>query len=525
MKEKAVNRYDVLIAGAGPTGMVLALWLASEGARVSIVDKAAQPGTTSRAMMVQARTLELYRQLGLADEVVAAGKRNLAINMWVKGRRRARLSLQDAGDRLTPYPFVLAYPQDQHERLLLRHLERAGVTVQRPVELVAFDDREDYVVARLRDADGGLRECEARFLAGCDGASSTVRQQLGAGFPGATRDHGFYVADVQAAGIAADGEVHVWLDTADFVLMLPYTDTGRARLVGTVHGVGADGHGGAGPATFDDVSHHALSGLGLRVDHVQWFSTYRVHRRVTGHYRSGQVFLAGDAAQVHSPAGGQGMNAGIGDAVNLAWKLAAVVRHEAPDSLLDSYETERAAFGRKLVDTTDRMFDFVTAEGVFADFMRNRVAPILAPILAPLLATGAHGIDAARSLIFKTVSQIAIDYHDSPLSIGSAGTIKAGDRLPWVGLDGVDNHAPLDKIDWQVQVYGEGGDGLRAWCLLHGMPMREFAWSRRHEEAGFARNAHYLLRPDGHVALCDPSPGPDAVAHYFRDRAYRRFCD
>lgn len=507
-----MDRYDVLIAGAGPTGMVLALWLARQGVKVAVVDKAAQPGTTSRAMAVQARTLELYRQLGLADEVVAAGKRNVAINMWVKGKRRARLSLQDAGDKLTLYPFVLVYPQDRHEQLLLRHLEQAGVHVQRPVELVSFEDRDDYVVARLRDPDGGLRECEARFLAGCDGAGSTVRQQLGAGFPGGTYDHTFYVADVQATGIAADGEVHVSVETSDFVLMLPYTDTGRGRLVGTVHG-----GGGAGPYTFNDVSHSALSSLGLRVDGVHWFSTYRVHHRVANHYRSGQVFLVGDAAHVHSPAGGQGMNTGIGDAVNLAWKLAAVVRREAPDSLLDSYELERIAFARKLVDTTDRMFSFITAEGNFADFVRSRIAP--------LFATVAYGIDAVRDLLFKIVSQITINYHDSPLSIGSAGTIKGGDRLPWVDVDGADNHAPMDKIDWQVQVYGTAGDGLRAWCLLHDMPLREFAWNARHEEAGFARNAHYLVRPDGHVALCDPSAGPDAVAHYFRNRAYRRFCD
>jgi hypothetical protein len=295
--------------------------------------------------------------------------------------------------------------------------------------------------------------------------------------------------------VAADGEVHVSLETSDFIIMLPYSDTGRGRLVGTVHGV----HAG-GPYTFDDVGHSALSSLGLRVDQVHWFSTYRVHHGVTSHYRSGQ-----------------GMNTGIGDAVNLAWKLAAVVRHEAPDSLLDSYETERLAFARKLVDTTDRLFNFITAEGNFADFVRTRIAP--------LFATVAYGVDAVRELIFEIVSQITISYHDSPLSTGSAGSIKAGDRLPWVEADGVDNHAPLEHIDWQVQVYGEAGDGLRAWCLLHGMPLRELAWTTRHEAAGFARNAHYLVRPDGHVALCDPGRGADALAHYFRNRACRRFCD
>lgn len=521
-----MDRYEVLIAGAGPTGLVLALWLARQGVKVGIVDKAAEPGTTSRAMAVQARTLELYRQLGMADETIAAGRPTVAVNLWARGKRKAHLSLRDASAALTPYPFILVYPQDRHERLLLRHLEQAGVRVQRPVELADIHDREDYVVARLREPDGRERACDARFLVGCDGAHSGVRQQLGAGFAGGTYDHVFYVADVDAAGVAADGEVHLSLETADFVILLPYTDTGRARLVGTVretgHGHGHDAgrqHDGDGPGawTFDDVGHRALASLGVTVDRVHWFSTYRVHHRVASHYRSGQVFLAGDAAHVHSPVGGQGMNTGIGDAVNLAWKLAAVVRHEAPDSLLDSYETERLAFAHKLVETTDRMFTFVTAEGNLADFVRTRIAP--------LFASAAYGSAPVRELIFRIISQITIAYHDSPLSVGSAGKIQAGDRLPWIRLDdGADNHAPLERLDWQVQAYGVAGDGLRTWCLLHGMPLREFGWHPRHEAAGFARNAHYLVRPDGHVALGDPSPGPDAVAHYFRDRGYRRFC-
>ena len=508
-----MDNYDVLIAGAGPTGLVLALWLTRQGVRVGIVDKAAAPGTTSRAMAVQARTLELYRQLDLADEVIDAGKRNVAVNLWVKGKRRAHLSLQDAGAPLTPYPFVLIYPQDRHEQLLLRRLEQAGVEVQRPVELAGFEDRGDCVVARLRDPDGSERTCEARFLAGCDGARSTVRQGLGAGFPGGTYDHVFYVADVQARGLAADGEVHVSLETGDFVILLPYSDDGRARLIGTI----SAGHGsGAGAWTFDDVSHRAMHSLGLEVDAVHWFSTYRVHHRVTTHYRSGQVFLAGDAAHVHSPAGGQGMNTGIGDAINLAWKLAAVVRHEAPDSLLDSYEIERIAFARKLVDTTDRLFTFITAEGSFADFVRTRIAP--------LFASAAYDVGPVRAFLFRIISQITISYHDSPLSVGSLGAIKSGDRLPWVAQDGVDNHAQPGPIDWQVQVIGKAGDDLRAWCLLHGMALNELAWSPAMEAAGFTRQAHYLVRPDGHVALCNPGAGPDALAHYFRDRAYRRFC-
>ncbi|MFC0253289.1 FAD-dependent oxidoreductase [Massilia consociata] len=510
-----MDRYDVLITGAGPIGMVLALALAKQGIRVCIVDKAAGPGTTSRAMAVQARTLELYRPLGLADEVVAAGKRNPAINLWVKGKRRAHLDFQSAGARLTPYPFVLIYPQDAHEQLLERHLAAAGVSVQRQTELAGFEDRGDHVVARLRRAVRGQPndvQVEARYLAGCDGARSFVRRNLGTGFAGGTYDQLFYVADVQARGPAANGEIHLSLETSDFVLLLGYTDTGRGRLVGTIRGErDAQGDG----LTFDDVSRRAMGSLGLEVEQVHWFSTYRVHHRVTAHYRRGRVFLLGDAAHVHSPAGGQGMNTGIGDAINLGWKLAEVVRGDAPDSLLDTYETERIAFARKLVETTDRMFSFVTAEGNFADFARTRIAPLFASV--------AYGIGPVRELLFRIISQTTLHYRDSPLSSGAAGRVHGGDRLPWVARQGVDNHAPPARIDWQVHVYGQAYPDLRAWCDRHGMILREFEWGQEHEDAGFARDAGYLVRPDGHVALCDPGASAQALEDYFCALGYRHF--
>ncbi len=510
-----MDRYDVLIAGAGPTGMVLALALAKQGIRVCIVDKADAPGTTSRAMAVQARTLELYRPLGLADEVAGAGRPNPCINLWVRGKRRAQLSLRDAGSRLTPYPYVLIYPQDAHERLLVRHLEAAGVTVWRRTELAGFEEQEDCVRATLRRADGENLEVEARYLAGCDGARSFVRRELGTGFAGGTYDHLFYVADVQARGKAANGEIHLSLETSDFVILLGYDDAGAARLVGTIR----DERGEAGALSFNDVSHRAMASLGLEVEQVRWFSTYRVHHRVTDHYRKGRAFLLGDAAHVHSPAGGQGMNTGIGDAINLAWKLAAVVRGEAPDKLLDSYERERIAFARKLVDTTDRLFSFVTAESGFADFIRTRIAPTF--------ASAAYGVKPVREMIFRILSQTTINYHDSPLSSGAAGRIQGGDRLPWVASEEQgkvqDNYAAPARIDWQVHVYGQAYPDLRAWCDRHGMILREFAWSTAHDEAGFCRNAGYLLRPDGYVALCDPGASAQALEDYFCDLDYGRY--
>jgi 2-polyprenyl-6-methoxyphenol hydroxylase-like FAD-dependent oxidoreductase len=222
----------VLIVGAGPTGLVLALWLTKLGVRVRIIDKTAEPGTTSRAVAVQARTLELYRQVGLADAVVEAGVKVAGANLWVGGEKAARIPLERIGDGMSPFPFALTYPQDAHERLLIDRLGALGVTVERRTELLRFDLHHERVRAVLRLPDGAEEVCEAAYLAGCDGARSTVRETLATGFPGGTYTGQFYVADVDAAGPAADGEIHVELDEADFLAVFPLKGAGRLRMVG-----------------------------------------------------------------------------------------------------------------------------------------------------------------------------------------------------------------------------------------------------------------------------------------------------
>ena len=207
---------DVLIVGAGPTGLVLALWLTKLGVKVRIIDKTAEPGTTSRALAVQARTLELYRQLDLTDPVVKHGHKVPAVNLWVRGEPVARLPFERIGSDLTPYPFLHIFPQDEHERLLIGRLEALGVSIERRTELLSFTDEGGRVIARLRGPDGQEETCEAGYIAGCDGARSIVREAIGTGFPGGTYRQLFYVADVEAAGRALDGELHVDLDEADF---------------------------------------------------------------------------------------------------------------------------------------------------------------------------------------------------------------------------------------------------------------------------------------------------------------------
>jgi 2-polyprenyl-6-methoxyphenol hydroxylase-like FAD-dependent oxidoreductase len=512
-KERDMDKTDVLIVGAGPTGLVLALWLQKQGIAVRIIDKTAAPGTTSRAMAVQARTLELYRQLGLAEEVALGGLKNPAINLWVKGKRKAHVEFRDAGARVSQFPFILMFPQDIHERLLIHHLESAGCAVERQTELIDFQETAQGVSARLRLPSGEEQVCDATYLAGCDGARSYVRHKLGTGFPGGTYEQIFYVADVQATGDAANGEAHLSLESSDFVALFPYGEPGQGRLIGTVKDESAERAEREGTLTFQDVSSRAIGSLGLEVQQVNWFSTYRVHHRVTESYRTGRAFLVGDAAHVHSPAGGQGMNTGIGDAINLAWKLAAVLKDMAPESLLDTYQTERLAFARKLVSTTDRVFSFMTADGDLADFARTQIVPIFARL--------AFGIRPVQEIMFRVVSQTTLSYPDSPLSQGEAGKVRGGDRLPWVASDGSDNHAPLSAITWQVHVYGNPADQLRAWCETRGIPLHVFPWSDAYAEAGLARDATYLLRPDTYVAVADSTGAPEALESYFGGLGFR----
>jgi 2-polyprenyl-6-methoxyphenol hydroxylase-like FAD-dependent oxidoreductase len=501
---------DVLIVGAGPTGLVLALWLTKLGVKLRIIDKTAEPGTTSRALAVQARTLELYRQLDLADAVVQRGHKVPAVNLWVKGERAARLPFETVGQDLTAYPFLHIYPQDEHERLLIDRLKVLGVSVERQTELVSFTQENDRIIACLRGLSGQEDRCEAKYIAGCDGARSTVRETLGTGYPGGTYRHLFYVADVDAAGPAVDGELHVDLDEADFVAVFPLAGKGRARLIGTLRDERADR---ADTLKFEDVRDRAIKQLRVQVETVNWFSTYHVHHRVTDHFRKGRAFLLGDAAHIHSPAGGQGMNTGIGDAINLAWKLAAVIAGRAPDRLLDSYEAERISFARRLVATTDRIFTLATAEGPIAAVLRTRIAPVVFPkVLA---------FEAAREYLFRTVSQITLNYRGGPLSAGSAGRVRGGDRLPWVRNDGADNLAPLSAIAWQVHVYGSASSELKAWCAARQMPLHVFDWKSAHERAGLVRDAIYLLRPDTYVALAEPSGAPAALDSYFAARGIK----
>ncbi len=500
---------QVLIVGAGPTGLVLALWLVRLGVSVRIVDKAAHAAPFSRALGVQARTLEFYRQLGIDGIAIRDGVKVTAANFWVKGRRVAHIAFGDAGRGLTPYSFILDYAQNEHERMLIEQLRLRGVEVERNTELIQVDQHEDHVDATVRLPDGSAATFAARYVAGCDGARSTVRELLGIGFPGGTYSELFYVADVQASGPVIDEQVHVDLDRSDLLAVFAMKGDGHARLVGTIRD---DAVTQGRELAFDDVSKRAIDSLRLDVSQVNWFSTYRVHHRVASNFSRGRIFLLGDAAHIHSPVGAQGMNTGIGDSVNLAWKLAAVLNEGARDSLLDTYELERIGFARRLVATTDRVFTLASKRNAVAATIRTKVLPRIMSRLARLATV--------RRFLFRTVSQIAIHYRDSPLSLRGSGAVKGGDRLPWVpGKDGGeevgDNFAPLASIAWQVHVYGKARSTLADACAKLGLSLHVFRWTSAAARAGLSRDAAYLIRPDGYIAFGDASQSPDRLRSYF----------
>ncbi len=385
--------------------------------------------------------------------------------------------------------------------------------MERRTELVRFEQDNANVRATVRGPSGAEEQCTIRYLAGCDGARSTVREGLGIGFPGGTYTRVFYVANVSAAGPVTDHELHVDLDQADLLAVFPLRGTGCVRLVGTLREeLDRDPH----ELTFQDVRGRALRQLQLEVTDVKWFSTYRVHHRVAQSFRRGRVFLLGDAAHIHSPVGAQGMNTGIGDAVNLSWKLANALQDRGPAALLDSYEPERIAFARRLVATTDRVFTIASSDGRLAQRVRTTILPAVA---RPLLR-----LRAMRRFLFRTASQIEIEYRHSPLSEGQTGRVHGGDRLPWVpnghAPDGTphDNFTPLGSLSWQVHVYGDARTELRDGCTAMGLQLCVFPWTREAGHAGFTRDALYLVRPDGYVALASAVGGVDALTRYVASR-------
>jgi 2-polyprenyl-6-methoxyphenol hydroxylase-like FAD-dependent oxidoreductase len=508
---------EVLIVGAGPTGLALAAQLAAHGVRPRLVDRAYDRVHESRALAIQPRTLEALVGLGVTDQLVAAGNRAVQLRLHV-GRRVRSAPLFDLGLEDTAYPYLLFLSQAETERILGEHLAAAGVTVERGVELVDLSCTGDAAVARLRHGDGREEQVRARYVAGCDGAHSIVRRLTGIGFAGGAYPQTFVLADAEADGIEP-GAAHVFLSERGMLFFFPLVRPASWRLL--VMRPPTDPTPPDAPVDLDEVQAFtdAYTDRSVRLHDPVWMTNFRLHHRGAAHYRVGPVFLAGDAAHIHSPAGAQGMNTGIQDAVNLGWKLAHTLQGVSGAALLETYEPERAPVGRMVLRFTDRAFTIATSTDPAVRFARTRIAPALIP-LALTAKTG-------RAYAFRTVSQLGIRYRHSPLSVNGPNSPrrgpKAGDRLTDATIvdDGHPGtlHKAVTAPGWHLLLCGPAGDwpqeirqlGHRYSSLLtvHHLTA-EKAPSVLYDPDGTALHrlgvnprdmALYLIRPDGHIGF------------------------
>jgi 2-polyprenyl-6-methoxyphenol hydroxylase-like FAD-dependent oxidoreductase len=509
---------DVLVVGAGPTGLMLANQLVRRGVRTTIIDRHAGPSLETRALGVQARTLEIYSHLGIVDRALELGKRGTGGNIWADGQPRARVALSDAGDKVTPYPFLLVLGQDDNERIMGEHLRELGSSVQWNMELVNLTHQADSVTAVLKLPDGSHRNIVAAWVAGCDGARSAVRESCGITFAGAPYEHVFFVADTEMTGTMVPDEVNVYLFRDGFHLLFPMRGKDHWRIAGILPP--ALRH--KADLKFDAVipSLRNEAGAGLSIKSCTWFSTYRIHHRSAVRFRDRRCFLLGDAAHIHSPVGAQGMNTGLQDAYNLAWKLALVVQNRAEPALLDSYEQERIPVARALLNGTDRAFRLVVSDNWFAGLLRTK-------ILARIAAFAVNR-KAVQRMAFRTISQTGIRYPQSFLSKSLDGlphtAPQAGDRFPWLRLKFAAN-GPVEDLfqklsDTHFNLISMGQPSLPEGALGFGDLLRIYAIPcdpANDEELArvqIPQPSFYLIRPDGYVGLCGTRVETGAVRDY-----------
>jgi 2-polyprenyl-6-methoxyphenol hydroxylase-like FAD-dependent oxidoreductase len=510
----------VLVVGAGPTGLAAAMSLSRARVPVRIIDKAAQPASYSRAIGIQARTLELFEQHRIVEPFLALGHRARRASLYSNAHRIARL---DFDPLQTRYPYLLFLDQTVTERLLTEHLATLGVEVERGVALTRCATSDAAPEVLLRHGDGRDEMLRPSCVIAADGAHSTLRHLLGVGFAGRAFEQTFLLADLAADVDWPDDEIHLFTTGEGIAGLFPMGG-GRYRLIADrpPHNGVLNESGGPSLELCREVV-RARVPLAMALDDLAWSSYFHLHSRMVDHLRYGRVFFAGDAAHVHSPAGGQGMNTGIQEALNLGWKLARVLAGGAPERLLDSYHIERHPIERDVLRQTSFVTQVIEADHGPLRLLRDRVVPLLASF-GPMR-------DAAR----RTVSELAIQYRKSPLTLERMldGGPRAGERAPDAlvrVLDGplgdapgvatlYDLHDPAHFTLLLIEASGADDDAPPAVDpdgaelaagLVRAMPGAARVWRVADAEGdgapslsdayGRTRPAFYLLRPDGYVA-------------------------
>ena len=479
---------DVLVVGAGPTGLTLAAQLAALGCHPRVIDERPEPWRASRALMLHPRTLELLRPLGITPALLRHG-RPLREATLHSGRHASNLTIPElAAD--TPYPYLVMLPQARFEAVLQEHLADHGVDVEWGVRLRDYTDGEGVVVATAE----GSAPIVARYLVGCDGAGSTVRRRAGIGFRGGDYRAPVCLVDLDVAGPTPEG-LHVIADREGIAFLGAVGEYAPWRMLTTDR----DALRAGGP--------RLLERAGIGVDRVAWSRRFPQRYALADRYRSGRVFLAGDAAHVHSPAGGQGMNTGVGDAVNLGWKLAFALLGLAGDPLLDTYETERRALARWLIGLTSLIYIGESSRNPVIGLARRHGARLAAPLLSLATPLARFGL--------RVLGQLSYAYGRGPAAQD------ATPRLPHPPRPGQRLGDATVTIDGRVGSLHQCLASPGMHLLLAGFPVRhsppdlEMVSDLRMVKVhhldtlpdGATGTGYFLVRPDGYIGL--RGGGPD----------------
>jgi 2-polyprenyl-6-methoxyphenol hydroxylase-like FAD-dependent oxidoreductase len=430
----------VLIVGAGPSGLMMAAQLLRYGIQPLIIDDKQGPTTHSNALAVQARSLEIYRQMGVIDKVISNGKQTKGLSFNQDGKQIASPSFAHIGDGLTAFPYILLYQQSKNERTLLDYLTFNCCPAYWNTSLLSLQQNTDNAVVQLKN-DEGEYTIKCDWVVGADGAHSTVRKQSQIPFNGDTYPSFFYLADLKLDTTFLTGDsVQLYLGKHDLAGFFPMPEDDCYRIIGNL----PKGFNEREDVETEEVLPYMneLTKSTIKVVENNWFTTYKLHHRMADKFRSQRCFLIGDAAHIHSPVGGQGMNTGLQDAYNLAWKLAGVVNGQIGDNILDSYATERMPVAKALLSTTDRAFTLIMSTNWFTGFFKKWILP---KVLSAVWKS-----KKLRTFFFKVVSQIAISYRDSNINLHlSKGTkIKAGDRLPYLKVYDEKKEIETDLHEW-----------------------------------------------------------------------------
>ncbi|MCH9624936.1 MAG: 12-dehydrotetracycline 5-monooxygenase/anhydrotetracycline 6-monooxygenase [Chlamydiales bacterium] len=486
-----MDQQEVLIVGSGPTGLMLAAELARYGIQCRLIDKAGAPTKLSKALVIQPRTLEIFQHLGIVERFLDRGLKLHAANPMSQKKRLAHVKF----DHLpTPYPFILSLEQSQTEHLLTEHLTSLGVQIEREQELLHFEQTESGVVATVHNLSTQKEEkIHTNWLVGCDGAHSCVRKQLNLTFEGEVFPDIFSLADIHLEWEYPHDELFFFLEPDGVLGIFPLPEKNRVRLIFQNRALLAKTPSNAGvietdqipPPTLEEVQAVVAKHMGshAKVYDPQWLAHFHINSRMTKHYRKGTVFLAGDAAHIHSPVGGQGMNTGLQDAYNLAWKLAYVIQKKAAPTLLDTYELERQSVGKTLLEATKKATYAATLHNKAALYLRNTLANYLLPRIQNKLATA--------------ISQIGIKYPQSSLTKGE----KSGKRAPDALING--GETTLYQL-WQgskkyrLVIFSAQKNALDECKKDYDVTVITDLTGPA--KRAYGTNAVYLIRPDGYIA-------------------------